>query len=201
MLLGGVTYPRVTSLIHSARQGYAPAQALQASSCAAPTSSPKPTIPCSVQAERCAAGVKRFDFDAGLGPYDLHRFAQWQRLAGFISDGEKCLKAASRGGSIYVIFSPLSAACCPILGVRGAQNLASSILQLVKICSTLYELPGSHPAARMRHDSAQLMGACTLLICSLSHIATHPQQSDRRLCPALQMSYAGCSPCPTATCA
>eukprot|EP00891_Asterochloris_glomerata_P008767 jgi/Astpho2/8767/e_gw1.00128.29.1_t len=38
------------------------------------------------EAERYAAGVKRFDFDAGLGPYDLHRFAQWQRLAGFISD-------------------------------------------------------------------------------------------------------------------
>ena len=66
----------------------------------------QPATLCSVQAERYAAGVKRFDFDAGLGPYDLHRFAQWQRLAGFISDGEKRASCSTGGGSINCCLLP-----------------------------------------------------------------------------------------------
>lgn len=31
------------------------------------------------------AGVKRFDFDAGLAPYDLQGYPTWQRLSGHIS--------------------------------------------------------------------------------------------------------------------
>lgn len=37
--------------------------------------------------ERLAAGVRRFEFDAYLAPYDLSSFATWQRLSNHISAG------------------------------------------------------------------------------------------------------------------
>lgn len=40
---------------------------------------------CSIQVARYTAGVKRFDFDAGLAPYNLSGYAAWQRLSGHIS--------------------------------------------------------------------------------------------------------------------
>ena len=38
-----------------------------------------------LQAEPFAAGVKRFDFDQGLAPYNLHAYQQWQNLSSYIS--------------------------------------------------------------------------------------------------------------------
>jgi len=40
---------------------------------------------CSLQAERYAAGVRRFDFDAGMAPYDLASYGNWQALTGHIT--------------------------------------------------------------------------------------------------------------------
>ena len=96
---------------------------------------PSPATLCSVQAGRYAAGVKRFDFDAGLGPYDLHRFAQWQRLSGFISDGDAWLNWASTGGSITFIFQRIFRCLSPMLG--GAHTLRpalSSLCRSVTLC-------------------------------------------------------------------
>ena len=38
-----------------------------------------------LQAESFAAGVRRFDFDQSLAPYNLHAYQQWQNLSGYIS--------------------------------------------------------------------------------------------------------------------
>ena len=38
-----------------------------------------------LQAEPFAAGVRRFDFDQGLAPYNLHAYQQWQNLSSYIS--------------------------------------------------------------------------------------------------------------------
>lgn len=38
-----------------------------------------------LQAEPFAAGVRRFDFDQSLAPYNLHAYQQWQNLSGYIS--------------------------------------------------------------------------------------------------------------------
>ena len=38
-----------------------------------------------VQAEPFIAGVRRFEFDSGLAPYNLHAFHQWQKLSRHIS--------------------------------------------------------------------------------------------------------------------
>lgn len=38
-----------------------------------------------LQAEPYAAGVRRFDFDQSLAPYNLHAYQQWQNLSGYIS--------------------------------------------------------------------------------------------------------------------
>ena len=38
-----------------------------------------------LQVARYTLGVKRFDFDAGLAPYNLSAFAAWQRLSGHIT--------------------------------------------------------------------------------------------------------------------
>ncbi len=40
---------------------------------------------CSGQVARYTAGVKRFDFDAGLAPYNLSAYAAWQRLSGHMT--------------------------------------------------------------------------------------------------------------------
>ena len=40
------------------------------------------------QEARFAAGARRFDFDAGLAPYDLPRYAQWRALSGFVAPGD-----------------------------------------------------------------------------------------------------------------
>ena len=38
-----------------------------------------------LQAESFAEGVRRFDFDQRLAPYNLHAYQQWQNLSGYIS--------------------------------------------------------------------------------------------------------------------
>lgn len=38
-----------------------------------------------LQAEPYAAGVRRFDFDQNLAPYNLHAYQQWQNLSSYIS--------------------------------------------------------------------------------------------------------------------
>ena len=38
-----------------------------------------------MQAEPYVAGVRRFEFDSGLAPYNLHAFQQWQSLSSYIS--------------------------------------------------------------------------------------------------------------------
>ena len=40
---------------------------------------------CSWQAARYAAGVRRFDFDAGMAPYNLASYGSWQALTGHIA--------------------------------------------------------------------------------------------------------------------
>ena len=37
------------------------------------------------QVERYAAGVRRFDFDAGMAPYDLASYGSWQALSNHIT--------------------------------------------------------------------------------------------------------------------
>ena len=43
----------------------------------------RPSVP--AQAEPFIAGVRRFEFDSGLAPYNLHAFHQWQALSRHIS--------------------------------------------------------------------------------------------------------------------
>jgi len=38
------------------------------------------------EAERYEAGVRRFDFDAGMAPYNLPAFAVWQDIAGSVTE-------------------------------------------------------------------------------------------------------------------
>lgn len=38
--------------------------------------------------ERYVAGVKRFDFDAGMAPYDLASYNRWRALAGHITEAD-----------------------------------------------------------------------------------------------------------------
>lgn len=38
-----------------------------------------------LQAEPFAAGIRRFDFDQSLAPYNLHAYQQWQNLSSYIS--------------------------------------------------------------------------------------------------------------------
>ncbi len=38
-----------------------------------------------MQVARLAEGVRRFDFDQGLAPYDLSRYGQWQALSSHIT--------------------------------------------------------------------------------------------------------------------
>lgn len=38
-----------------------------------------------MQAEPFSAGVRCFDFDQSLAPYNLHAYQQWQNLSGYIS--------------------------------------------------------------------------------------------------------------------
>ena len=42
-------------------------------------------VVCWLQEGRYVAGVQRFDFDAGLAPYPLHLYHQWQQLSGHIT--------------------------------------------------------------------------------------------------------------------
>lgn len=48
----------------------------------------KPNSPCAInpQAGRYAEGVRRFDFDSGLAPYDLAACATWHDLSCFIDE-------------------------------------------------------------------------------------------------------------------
>jgi hypothetical protein len=39
------------------------------------------------QERRYAAGVRRFDFDSGLAPYNLAQWPQWQQLSGHLTQG------------------------------------------------------------------------------------------------------------------
>jgi hypothetical protein len=50
------------------------------------------------QVERLAGGVKAFQFDAGLGAYDPHKYVAWQTLSGFIT--EEVVRA--HGGQFYL---------------------------------------------------------------------------------------------------
>ncbi|CAL8470508.1 g10050 [Coccomyxa elongata] len=51
---------------------------------------------------RLAAGVRRFEFDAYLAPYDLSSFATWQRLSNHISAGVIERLSPVAGGNICV---------------------------------------------------------------------------------------------------
>lgn len=55
-----------------------------------------------VQVERYVAGVKRFDFDAGMAPYNLASFNRWCTLAGYITEADvERLRPA--GGAVLCI--------------------------------------------------------------------------------------------------
>lgn len=54
------------------------------------------------QVERYAAGVRRFDFDEGLGPYDLASYGRWRALAGHISMNTIHRLSPLPGGNISV---------------------------------------------------------------------------------------------------
>ena len=53
-----------------------------------------------MQAERYAAGVRRFDFDQGLAPYDLSSYARWKQLSCYISEQTVQRLAPARHGNI-----------------------------------------------------------------------------------------------------
>jgi hypothetical protein len=46
---------------------------------------------------RFAAGARRYDFDAGLAPYDLPRYGQWRALTGFIAPADVARLMPVRG--------------------------------------------------------------------------------------------------------
>lgn len=46
-----------------------------------------------LQAEAYTAGVRRFDFDQNLAPYNLHAYQQWQKLSHHIS--KECVERLS----------------------------------------------------------------------------------------------------------
>ncbi|EIE22542.1 AAR2-domain-containing protein [Coccomyxa subellipsoidea C-169] len=54
------------------------------------------------EVERLAAGVRRFDFDAYLAPYDLSSFTTWQSLSGHITPGVIERLSPVAGGNICV---------------------------------------------------------------------------------------------------
>ena len=63
------------------------------------------------QAARFVAGVRRFDFDGGLAPYDLGACASWHGLSRFINSAviqrllPVCSAGRLRGGSagLYIV--------------------------------------------------------------------------------------------------
>jgi len=57
-----------------------------------------------LQAERYAAGVRRFDFDAGMAPYDLASYASWQALTGHITPVSAGCDARRRQRFVFNIF-------------------------------------------------------------------------------------------------
>lgn len=57
------------------------------------------------QVERLAGGVKAFQFDAGLGAYDLHKYVAWQTLSGFITEEVVLAHGGRIFCSEYLIFS------------------------------------------------------------------------------------------------
>lgn len=55
-----------------------------------------------LQAEPFAAGVRRFDFDQSLAPYNLHAYQQWQNLSSYISRQTISKLAPLPGGNISI---------------------------------------------------------------------------------------------------
>ncbi len=61
--------------------------------------------------ERVAAGVRRFEFDAYLAPYDLSSFATWQRLSNHISAGAR-----------ETLVNPCPVLSCPVQSCKLGRN-------------------------------------------------------------------------------
>ena len=63
--------------------------------------------------ERLVAGVRRFEFDAYLAPYDLSSFATWQQLSNHISAGAR---------NALVTFLPCPVLSCPVRSCKSGRN-------------------------------------------------------------------------------
>lgn len=57
---------------------------------------------CWSQVERYAAGVRRFDFDSGLAPYDLASYALWRTLSGHVTEADVA-RLQPAGGAVLCI--------------------------------------------------------------------------------------------------
>ena len=72
------------------------------------------------QVERYAAGVRRFDFDAGLAPYDLASYGQWRALSDLLTPAvlERLSPAQARPRPPPAPVSAATARCCTCMQIR-----------------------------------------------------------------------------------